>query len=83
MNEEISYMFLNDCMWTVFYLGEEFDKFKRIAMNHQIPKRQTITETSLARLGRLEKPCLRISLEFHYGVEATTLFQTRHGHKAI
>ena len=35
VNEAIWSMFMNNCMWTVFYLGEEGETFKRILMNRE------------------------------------------------
>ena len=51
-------------MWAVFYLGEEGEKLRRILMNHQIPKTQTIIEAVRTRLTHLKKQCLGILWNF-------------------
>ena len=41
---------MNDCMWTVFHTGEEDGTSKRILVNQQIHKTQSINEAVQARL---------------------------------
>ena len=64
LGEAIWSMFMNDCMWAVFYLSEEGENFKRFLGNHQSHKSQTIIETVQARLQDLTKRCRRILWNF-------------------
>ena len=41
---------MNDCVWAVSCLSEEGKDFKKILVNHQIRKTQTIVEIVQARL---------------------------------
>ena len=41
---------MNDCMWAFFHLSAEGDTFKKMLVNHQLHKTQTILETVQARL---------------------------------
>ena len=41
---------MNGFMWAVFYLSEEGEQIKRIVVDHQIRKTQTIIETVQTRL---------------------------------
>ena len=49
VNGTILSMFMNYCMWAVFYPSEEDEKIKKILVNHQIRKTQTIIETVQAK----------------------------------
>ena len=54
-------IFVNDGMWDVLCLSEEGEIFKRFLVNHQIHKKQTITETVQASLQYLTN----VAAEFH------------------
>ena len=53
VHEAIWSMFMNDCMWAAFSLGDEGEQFKRIVMNHQFLQTQKIIEAVRTRLEQL------------------------------
>ena len=64
-------MFMNDCVWAVFCLSEEIEKFKGILVDHKNHKTQTVIENVQARLQDLTN----VAAEFN-GISVWQNWQT-------
>ena len=54
VNAAIWTSFMADCMWAAIWLSEKEETHRRVAMNHQLSKTQTLIEAVQARLRDLD-----------------------------